>query len=170
MGELKQTQSYAAGDGSGRRTWIQKAIGVFGGTAAAGLHASSVALWLALGSTAPAATISLVQQNVPAQPGPVAGRGAPSRGRGPAVPPAKSPEVLVDGRVTFCVRAPNAQTVAVAGQDAPSGPGVAGPMAKGADGVWTFTTEPLPPDVYNYLELPPDAGPARDARGCVILI
>jgi enterochelin esterase family protein len=88
---------------------------------------------------------------------PAAGPQAPGRaqagrgGRGaPALPPIKSPEVSADGRVTFRVRAPNARTVAVAGQNAPDGPGVAGPMTETSDGVWSFTTEPLPPDVYNY--------------------
>ncbi len=66
------------------------------------------------------------------------------------MPRVVSPEVSTDGRVTFRLRAPNAVNVSVAGQNAPAGPGVAGSMAKGADGVWSFTTEPLPPDVYNY--------------------
>lgn len=64
--------------------------------------------------------------------------------RGPAVPPVKSPEVSADGRVTFRVRAANAQTVTVAGA------GVAGSMTKDADGVWSLTTQPLTPDVYSY--------------------
>lgn len=72
-----------------------------------------------------------------------AGRG---RGRGPALPRVISPEVSTDGRVTFRLRAPDAVSVSVAGQNAPSGPGVAGAMTKGTDGVWSFTTEPLPPD------------------------
>lgn len=84
---------------------------------------------------------------------PPAGAGAPQgRGRGgtPPPPPVKSPEVSADGRVTFRLRAPNAQSVAVAGQTLPGVPSMSGPMVKDADGVWSFTTEPLPGDVYNY--------------------
>jgi enterochelin esterase-like enzyme len=64
--------------------------------------------------------------------------------RGPAVAPVKSPEVAAGGRVTFRVRAASAQTVRVAGA------GVAGDMAKDSEGVWSFTTPPLAPDVYTY--------------------
>ncbi|MFN7924093.1 MAG: alpha/beta hydrolase-fold protein [Bryobacteraceae bacterium] len=64
--------------------------------------------------------------------------------RGPAVPPVKSPEVAADGRVTFRVRAAGAQSVSVAGAE------VAGAMTKDAEGVWSYTTAPLAPDVYSY--------------------
>ncbi len=74
------------------------------------------------------------------------GRGVPQSPQ----PTVKSPEVSPDGRVTFRVRAPQAQSVSVSGQNPPRGPGVAGAMTRDADGVWSFTTEPLPSDVYNY--------------------
>ena len=70
-----------------------------------------------------------------------AGRGAPG-GRGAA--PVKSPEIGSDQRVTFRLRAPNANEVAVA---------IAGkrlPMQKGEQGVWTVTSDPMAPDIYTY--------------------
>jgi len=72
-------------------------------------------------------------------------------GRGAAPPPVKSPEVSVDGRVTVRLRAPNAQKVAATGLTPDSGPGGAPvAMTKDAGGVWSLTTEPLPPDIYTY--------------------
>ncbi|MCC7009689.1 MAG: alpha/beta fold hydrolase [Acidobacteria bacterium] len=62
------------------------------------------------------------------------------RGGGPVV----SPEVGADRRVTFRLRLPSAQAVAVT---------LAGKrieMAKNADGVWTATTDALEPDIYTY--------------------
>jgi len=60
-------------------------------------------------------------------------------------PPVRSPEVAEDGRITFRLRAPEAKSVSVvrAGADP-------APMEKGDDGVWSVTTDPLPPDVYPY--------------------
>jgi enterochelin esterase-like enzyme len=73
---------------------------------------------------------------------------APER---PPQPPAMgpfimSPEVAADGRVTFRFRDPNAKDVKVMLE------GRAKPfdMQKGAEGVWSFTTEPLAPDFYGY--------------------
>jgi enterochelin esterase family protein len=78
---------------------------------------------------------------VEAQP-PAAGAPAPAgRGRAAAI---KSPEVAPDGRVTFRLRAPNAQEVLVA---------VAGKrlaMEKNDQGVWSATTDTLAPDYYTY--------------------
>jgi enterochelin esterase family protein len=63
----------------------------------------------------------------------------------------KSPEVSADGRVTVRLRAPNAQRVAVTGLNPDAGPGSApAALTKEADGVWSFTSEPLPPDIYAY--------------------
>jgi enterochelin esterase family protein len=59
--------------------------------------------------------------------------------------PASSPEVQADGRVTFRLRAPNAKEVVLHLTGAKSGP-----MQKDDQGVWSFTTEPLPPDYYEY--------------------
>ena len=71
---------------------------------------------------------------------------APVKGRprGPMVP-VRSPEVQKDGRVTFRFRAPNAKNVAVARDGARPAD-----MQKDDQGVWTLTTDPLPPDVYPY--------------------
>ena len=71
-------------------------------------------------------------------------------GRGAAPPPVKSPEVSADGRVTVRLRAPNAQKVAVTGLNPDSALGAPAAMMKDAAGVWSLTTEPLPPDVYTY--------------------
>jgi enterochelin esterase family protein len=59
--------------------------------------------------------------------------------------PVRSPEVQKDGRVTFRFRTPNAQNVAVTRDGAPP---VA--MQKDDQGIWSLTTDPLPPDVYPY--------------------
>ncbi len=67
----------------------------------------------------------------------------------PATPPApkiQSPEVQPGGRVTFRYLDPAAQKVSVniEGSKSPF------PMQKDAAGVWTFTSEPMPPDLYGY--------------------
>ncbi|MDX2180390.1 MAG: alpha/beta hydrolase-fold protein [Bryobacteraceae bacterium] len=62
-----------------------------------------------------------------------------------ALKPVVSPEVHADRRVTFRFRAPNAKEVFVAREGAPR---LA--MQLGEEGVWSVTTEPLPPDVYGY--------------------
>jgi enterochelin esterase family protein len=58
----------------------------------------------------------------------------------------QSPEVATDGRVTFRLRDPNAQKVVV------NIAGAAQPlvMQKDADGIWSVTSEPMPPDLYSY--------------------
>lgn len=65
-----------------------------------------------------------------------------------APPPHVSPEVLPDLRVAFRIYAPKATTVTLRGDwmDTPA------PLtlARGADGLWEGTTEPLVPDFYSY--------------------
>ncbi len=56
-----------------------------------------------------------------------------------------SPEVGADGRVTFRLRAPNANAVEVHCQDVNRST-----MQKDDQGVWTLTTDPLAPDFYDY--------------------
>lgn len=56
-----------------------------------------------------------------------------------------SPEVHADRTVTFRLRAPNAQKVTVDFENSGNLP-----MTKGADGVWTVTSKPVPPDLYGY--------------------
>jgi enterochelin esterase-like enzyme len=88
--------------------------------------------------------VSARQSPAPQPPAPTAtaaGRGAPG-GRGAA--PVKSPEIGSDQRVTFRLRAPNANEVVVA---------IAGkrlPMQKDEQGVWTVTSDPMTPDIYTY--------------------
>ncbi|MCR5351323.1 MAG: esterase [Bacteroidales bacterium] len=57
-----------------------------------------------------------------------------------------SPEIHPDHSVTFRLYAPKAVTVQLAG-DCVSAP-VA--LREGRDGVWTYTTEPLPGELYSY--------------------
>lgn len=61
-------------------------------------------------------------------------------------PQVVSPEVQTDGHVTFRFFDPNAQKVEVAieGQTQPT------PMEKDANGVWSATAGPFPPDFYGY--------------------
>jgi len=61
-------------------------------------------------------------------------------------PPVISPEVHSDSRVTFRFRGPNAKEVAISLE------GVVKPlpMQKDDQGVWSVTTDPLPPDYYGY--------------------
>src|SRR4051794_37504665 len=60
-------------------------------------------------------------------------------------PPVRSPEVQGDSRVTFRFRAPNAKEVLVARDGA-----ARSAMQKDDQGVWSLTTDPLPPDIYPY--------------------
>ena len=56
-----------------------------------------------------------------------------------------SPEVLADRRVTFRLRAPNAQQV-----DLAVTPGAAEAMTRDDTGVWSLTVGPLEPEIYRY--------------------
>ena len=59
--------------------------------------------------------------------------------------PVVSPEVQTNGRVTFRLKAPNAKAVQLSCE------GVKNPtLQKDDQGVWSFTTEPLAPDIYVY--------------------
>lgn len=60
--------------------------------------------------------------------------------------PLRSPEVGSDGRVTFRLRAPRASEVTISGDFMPG----ARPLVKDSRGIWSFTSEPLPPEIYNY--------------------
>ena len=65
-----------------------------------------------------------------------------------------SPDVADDGMVTFRLRAPDAQTVALSSSTIAAGLGTPGakpwPFTKGADGVWSLTIGPVPPNIYIY--------------------
>lgn len=56
-----------------------------------------------------------------------------------------SPEVQTDGRVTFRLSAPNAKEVQLQCEGVKNTA-----MQKDEQGVWTFTSEPLEPDIYAY--------------------
>ena len=88
-------------------------------------------------------TLLVAQQ--PAAPPPGAPQAAAPAGRGGrGAPPVKSPEIAADGRVTFRLRAPNAKEAAV------SMGGKQLPMQKDEQGVWSFTSDPMNPDIYTY--------------------
>jgi hypothetical protein len=84
------------------------------------------------------AEAAIAQQ--PQQPG-------PGQGRGAAQPRIISPEVLLDNRVTFRLRAPNANEVVVNG-NWPDGRGLK--MTKDASGIWSVTTAPVLPELWTY--------------------
>ena len=86
-----------------------------------------------------------------AQPPTPAPAGTPGRGAGRGFAVLVSPEVAPDGRVTFRLRAPNAKEVYVTGGVPASGPGGGRlDMLKNDQGVWTVTTEPMKPGIYQY--------------------
>ncbi|RME90688.1 MAG: esterase [Verrucomicrobia bacterium] len=71
--------------------------------------------------------------------------------RGNFPPPVRSPEVHADGKVTFRLRAPDADRVELGGSDLPGtgfNRGIA--MTKNEDGVWEVTIGPLEPGSYRY--------------------
>lgn len=59
--------------------------------------------------------------------------------------PIISPEVHPDGRVTFRLRAPNAKEVQLHCESVTNSA-----MERDEHGLWTFTTEPMDPDIYVY--------------------
>lgn len=63
----------------------------------------------------------------------------------PPPQPVVSPEVHADGRITFRLRAPNAREVTVgrAGAERLA-------LTRDDQGIWSATTEPLQPDIYQY--------------------
>ena len=82
----------------------------------------------------------------PAAPNPA----APGQGRGgPQTPQVVSPEVGADRRVTFRIYAPQADAVRVSAGDIPN-LGQTGVMTKAENGVWSFTSAPVPPGAYRY--------------------
>ncbi|HZF28469.1 MAG TPA: alpha/beta hydrolase-fold protein [Gammaproteobacteria bacterium] len=71
----------------------------------------------------------------------------------PAAPPrVVSPEVAADGKVTFRLRAPQAQSVRLtSGGDIPQiPPNQTLELQKGGDGVWQLTIGPVDPGAYRY--------------------
>lgn len=74
-----------------------------------------------------------------------AGRGGPQAPQGPQV---VSPQVNADRSVTVRLLAPRATEITVTGEILNGAPPKA--MTRDADGVWTATLGPLPPDIYTY--------------------
>lgn len=75
--------------------------------------------------------------------------GAYAQPPGGRVAPLVSPEVAADGKVTFRLRAPNAKEVFVAGIVPGTGPeGGRLNMQKDEQGVWSVTTGPMQPGIY----------------------
>lgn len=64
----------------------------------------------------------------------------------------KSPEIHPDRSVTFRVTAPEAGEVKITGEWLPAEGWMPGSvsMQKDEDGLWTYTTEPLDPELYTY--------------------
>lgn len=77
-----------------------------------------------------------------------AGQAAPAPPQ-QAQPQIVSPEVSADRRITFRINAPQATAVRVSAGDIP-GLGQTGVMTRGEDGIWTFTSSPVPPGAYRY--------------------
>jgi len=59
--------------------------------------------------------------------------------------PLVSPEVHSDSRITFRLKAPNAREVTIRLETVGSKP-----MQKDERGIWSFTSEPMQPDIYSY--------------------
>jgi enterochelin esterase family protein len=63
-----------------------------------------------------------------------------------------SPEIHEDNSVTFRLNAPDAEEVKISGDWMPAEGWIPGSadMKKNENGLWTYTTEPLKPELYNY--------------------
>ncbi len=60
----------------------------------------------------------------------------------------QSVKISADNKVTFSIYAPKASAVTVSGDFRMGAPPAE--LTKDADGVWSFTTDPIPPDSYTY--------------------
>src|ERR1700754_578748 len=60
--------------------------------------------------------------------------------------PVTSPDIASDRRVTFRLRAPEATAVTVNGEFMSGSK----PLVKDSDNIWSFTTDPLLPEIYAY--------------------
>jgi enterochelin esterase-like enzyme len=99
---------------------------------------------LTLAAALAASSLLTARQPAAPQAPPAAANPAPAAQGGRGGAPVKSPEVSADQRVTFRLRAPNAKEVAV------SVGGKRLPMQKDEQGLWSVTSEPMPPDIYTY--------------------
>jgi len=97
-------------------------------------------LWLAASATL-LGVAALVSAQTPTS-------AAPAGRDGGALPSVRSPEVHADRTVTFRLRAPEAAEVELVGEVLQGKRTQA--MSKGADGVWSVTIGPLPPEIWIY--------------------
>jgi enterochelin esterase-like enzyme len=67
--------------------------------------------------------------------------------QGPAV---NSPEVLSDGRITFRILAPKAESVGLSASDIAGLPRTGPQFTKGENGIWETTIGPVDPGAYRY--------------------
>jgi enterochelin esterase family protein len=79
--------------------------------------------------------------------GPTALGQVPGGGRGGRTPPAPSPEVHADGKVTFRIQAPKASEITLRGDWMGGGPET---LKKDDSGLWSVTVGPLAADFYSY--------------------
>ena len=84
------------------------------------------------------------QQLVPAPVGSPSASAIPAHPSPNNFPGVQFPRIEADSRVTFQFKAPDAQKVQVSINNTPFD------MTKGADGVWTYTSDPQPPGYHNY--------------------
>ena len=61
-----------------------------------------------------------------------------------------SPQINDDNSVTFRLNVPKAIMVSVAGDFEGNDANVEYPLVQGEDGIWTYTTKPLEPELYSY--------------------
>jgi enterochelin esterase-like enzyme len=92
---------------------------------------------------------AVMGQGTPGQAAAPAGAQGGRGGGAPQGPQVVSPQVNPDRSVTVRLLAPRATEVTVTGEILNGGQPVA--MTKGADGIWTASIGPLPPDVYTYI-------------------
>jgi enterochelin esterase-like enzyme len=69
----------------------------------------------------------------------------------PTVPDVRSPVVAADGRVTFSAYAPKASSVAIVSSEIDRVSKDPRSMTRDERGVWSLTTNPLPPGIYDYV-------------------
>jgi len=81
---------------------------------------------------------------VPAPVGSASAAAIPAHASPLNIPGAQFPRIEADSRVTFHFKAPSAAKVQVSINNVPFD------MAKGDDGVWTYTSDPQPPGYHNY--------------------
>jgi enterochelin esterase-like enzyme len=90
------------------------------------------------------AAAAVRQEMVPAPVGSASAPAVPAHPSPYNFPRVQYPRIEADSRVTFQFKAPDAQKVQVSIANVPFD------MVKGADGVWTYTSEPQAPGYHNY--------------------